>query len=98
MTLVVALAVAALGLTVDEALAAATAGGARALHHDDRGVVAPGALADLVAWDADHEGAFAWSWGLRPRRVWIGGVEVAPALGSPGSEARRPVSPPSADR
>jgi imidazolonepropionase len=26
--------------------------------------------ADLVAWDADHEGAFAWSYGLRPLRIW----------------------------
>jgi imidazolonepropionase len=98
MTLVVALAVAALGLSVDEALVAATAGGARALRRDHRGVVAPGALADLVAWDADHEGAFAWSWGLRPRHVWIGGVEVTPARGAPGSQARGSVSPPPADR
>lgn len=79
MSLVVALAVAALGLSVDEALTAATAGGARSLRLDDRGVIEPGRLADLVAWDADHEGAFAWAFGLRPSRVWLGGQEVDPA-------------------
>jgi imidazolonepropionase len=76
MTIVIALAVAALGLSVDDALHAATAGGAASLGHADRGVVADGAQADLVAWDADHEGAFAWAWGVRPRRVWLGGTEL----------------------
>jgi hypothetical protein len=34
--------------------------------------------ADLVAWDAEHEGAFALSLGsVRPLRVWIGGREVS---------------------
>lgn len=79
MSLVVALAVALFGLSVDEALTAATAGGARSLRASDRGVVEPGRLADLVAWDADHEGAFAWAFGLRPSRVWLGGQEVEPA-------------------
>ena len=78
MSLVVALAVAALGLSVEQALAAATSGGAAALGRDDVGVVAPGCLADLVAWDAGHEGAFAWAFGLRPLRVWLGGQVVSP--------------------
>lgn len=73
MSLVVALAVAAFGLSVDEALTAATAGGARSLGLEDRGTVETGKLADLVLWDAEHEGAFAWSYGLRPLRVWLGG-------------------------
>lgn len=73
---VVALAVWELGLTVEESLAAATAGGAAALRAPDRGVVELGMRGDLVAWDADHEGAFAWSWGLRPRTVWRAGAVV----------------------
>ncbi|HUH07269.1 MAG TPA: imidazolonepropionase [Egibacteraceae bacterium] len=73
MSTVIALAVAALGLSVDEALLAATRGGARSLRLDDRGTVVPGARADLVSWDAEHEGAFAWSWDLRPRGVWLAG-------------------------
>jgi len=37
----------------------------------------PCAAADLVAWDTDHEGAFALRLGaLQPRRIWIGGKEV----------------------
>jgi imidazolonepropionase len=77
MSLVVALAVAALGLSVEQALAAATSGGAAALGREDVGVVAPGCLADLVAWDAGHEGAFAWAFGLRPLRVWLGGEALS---------------------
>ncbi|HUY97396.1 MAG TPA: imidazolonepropionase [Verrucomicrobiae bacterium] len=78
MSLVIALAVAGLGLSVDEALIAATRGGAAALHQGDRGRIEVGALADAVAWEADHEGAFAWAMGLRPWCVWRGGEGVAP--------------------
>jgi imidazolonepropionase-like amidohydrolase len=36
-----------------------------------------GATADLVAWDAEHEGAFALRLGaVRPFRVWISGEEI----------------------
>lgn len=70
MSLVVALAVAELGLSVTEALTAATAGGAASLRLADRGRIEPGLRGDLVAWEADHEGAFAWSYGLRPREVF----------------------------
>jgi imidazolonepropionase len=77
MALVVALAVAVLDLSVDEALVAATVGGARALRVDaERGAVRAGMLADLVAWDAPHEGAFAWAWGLPAYAVWLGGRRV----------------------
>ncbi|MFJ2514037.1 imidazolonepropionase [Streptomyces griseoviridis] len=48
----VALAVRDMGMTPDEAVWAATAGGARALRRDDIGRLAPGALADLVVLDA----------------------------------------------
>ncbi len=78
MALVITLAVAGLGMSVTEALRAATVGGARALRAADRGALTRGRLADLVAWDADHEGAFAWSYGLRPYRVWRGGQPVSP--------------------
>jgi imidazolonepropionase len=77
MSTVVALAVSALGLSVPEALTAATSGAAAALRLDDRGRVAVGARADLVAWEEEHEGAFAWSWGLRPAQVWRAGAPVA---------------------
>ncbi|MGO9196709.1 MAG: imidazolonepropionase [Acidimicrobiales bacterium] len=76
MSFVVALAIAELGLSVAEALTAATAGGARSLRLADRGQVAKGLRADLVAWEADHEGAFAWSYGLAPSAVWLEGRRV----------------------
>jgi len=76
MPLVITLAIANLGMSVTEALRAATVGGAHALRAPDRGAMARGRLADIVAWDADHEGAFAWSYGLRPYRVWLGGEPV----------------------
>jgi imidazolonepropionase len=52
-------------------------GGARSISRSDRGAVAASMLADLVLWDAEHEGAFAWAYGLKPRRVWRGGVPIA---------------------
>ncbi|MBO3751293.1 imidazolonepropionase [Streptosporangiaceae bacterium NEAU-GS5] len=76
MSLVIALAVSAFGMSVGDALRAATLGGAHVLQAPDRGVLAPGRLADIVQWDADHEGAFAWAFGLKPRRVWRGGTPV----------------------
>ncbi|GAA3949144.1 imidazolonepropionase [Actinomadura viridis] len=78
MPLVIGLAVAMFGLSVTEALRAATLGGASALRVGDRGSLAPGMLADIVLWDADHEGAFAWAFGLRALRVWRGGMPVQP--------------------
>ena len=65
----------ALGLTIDEALWAATAGGARALGLSGAvGTLTPGAEADIVAWDAEHEGAFALRLGgPEPVWTWLGG-------------------------
>ena len=77
MPLIIALAVAYFGLSVTEALRAATIGGAHALRAPDRGAMVRGRYADIVAWDADHEGSFAWSYGLKPLRVWRGGEPVA---------------------
>jgi imidazolonepropionase len=78
MPLVIALAIAAFGLSVTEALRAATIGGAHALRAPDRGALVRGRFADMVLWDADHEGAFAWSYGLRPLRIWRGAEPVVP--------------------
>ena len=82
MPLVIGLGATALGMTVGEALTAATTGGAASLGLGDRrGFIGPGADADLVAWDADHEGAFAFKLGtVRPVRTWIGGIPAWAAL------------------
>jgi imidazolonepropionase len=76
MSLVVTLAVGVFKLSAERALIAATVGGAHSLSRSDRGVVAPSKLADLVLWEAEHEGAFAWAYGLKPRLVWRGGAQV----------------------
>jgi len=76
MSLVVALAVSVFKLSAEQALLAATLGGAHSLSRSDRGAVAPHKLADLVLWEAEHEGAFAWAYGLKPRLVWRGGAQV----------------------
>lgn len=52
MPLVIALACLEMGLTPEEAVWAATLGGARSLRLADRGRIAPGAVADLVVLDA----------------------------------------------
>jgi imidazolonepropionase len=78
MPLVIALAIAHFGLSVTEALRAATTGGAHALRAPDRGALVRGRFADMVLWDADHEGAFAWSYGLKPLRIWLGAEPVVP--------------------
>jgi len=76
MSVVIALAVAVFKMSVERALVAATLGGALSISRSDRGVVAPHKLADLVLWDAEHEGAFAWAYGLKPRIVWLRGTQV----------------------
>jgi imidazolonepropionase len=79
MSLIVWLAITELGLSVEEALSGATAGGARSLGLADRGRVEPGLVADLVLWDTDHEGAFAWQPDLEPLQVWHRGRPVPTA-------------------
>lgn len=60
MPLVIGLGATLLGMRVDETLAAATIGGAAALGlGETHGALRAGQAADLVAWDAAHEGAFA---------------------------------------
>jgi len=55
------------GLTVAEAIAGATVHAARALGRaGEIGTIAPGALADLVVWDADHPAQIVYWMGLDP--------------------------------
>ena len=85
MVLAIGLAV-AIGFSVDDALWAATAGAAWALGLQDRlGCLAPSMAADIVAWDAEHEGAFVLRPGaVRPVTMWIGGQEVDLGQDPPG--------------
>jgi imidazolonepropionase len=75
MPLVIGLGATLLGMTAIEALRAATLGGAAAVGlAGRRGAIGPGADADVVAWDADHEGAFALQLGgVRAIQVLVGG-------------------------
>ncbi|HKO32112.1 MAG TPA: imidazolonepropionase [Candidatus Limnocylindria bacterium] len=79
MPLVIGLGSTLLGMSPLEAVRAATLGGAAALAlGGERGQLAPGAVADLVAWDAEHEGAFALHLGsVRPRHVLVAGKDIA---------------------
>ncbi|WP_328900483.1 imidazolonepropionase [Streptomyces sp. NBC_00441] len=74
----VALAVRDMGMTPDEALWSATAGGAAALRRDDVGRLAPGARADLVILDAPSHVHLAYRPGVPlVREVWRAGARVA---------------------
>jgi imidazolonepropionase len=75
MPLVMGLGATLLGMTAGEALRAATEGGAAALGlAGRRGGIGPGTDADMVAWDADHEGAFTLRLGgVRAIQVLVGG-------------------------
>jgi imidazolonepropionase len=77
MSLAIGLAV-MLGLSVEDALWAATVGAARSLGLSDRvGSITVGKAADIVAWDVHHEGAFAMRPGaVIPSAMWIAGVRV----------------------
>ena len=91
MPLVIGLGATLLGMTVAQAVSAATLGGAASLGlAGRRGVIRPGADADLVAWDAEHEGAFALHLGdMRTHSVWIGGHEIIGRFTSPRKEPAR---------
>jgi imidazolonepropionase len=90
MPLIVGLGATLLGMTVTEALTAATAGSAAALRLADVGRLDVGVRADIVAWDAEHEGAFALRLGaVRPLQVWIGGERVAPDATLPPTPVRK---------
>ncbi len=73
----VALAVRDMGMTPDEAVWSATAGGAAALRRDDVGRLAPGAYADLVLLDAPSHVHLAYRPGVPlVAGVWRRGVRV----------------------
>ncbi|MEC3994553.1 imidazolonepropionase [Actinacidiphila sp. DG2A-62] len=74
MAFCVALAVRDMGMTPDEAVRAATHGGARALRRTDVGTVAPGARADLHLLDAPSHVHLAYRPGVPlTAAVWRGG-------------------------
>ncbi|MGP2436981.1 imidazolonepropionase [Streptomyces sp. JW3] len=73
----IALAVRDMGMTPDEALWSATAGGAAALRRTDVGRIAPGAYADLVFLDAPSHVHLAYRPGVPlVSEVWRRGVRV----------------------
>jgi imidazolonepropionase len=75
MAFCVALAVRDMGMTPDEAVWAATAGGAAALRRADVGRIAPGARADLLLLDAPSHVHLAYRPGVPlVAGVWRGGV------------------------
>ncbi|MGP3772574.1 imidazolonepropionase [Streptomyces sp. SDT5-1] len=74
----IALAVRDMGMTPDEALWSATAGGAKALRRTDVGHLAPGARADLTFLDAPSHVHFAYRPGVPlVAEVWRRGERVA---------------------
>jgi imidazolonepropionase len=78
MPFVVALAVREMGLTIVEALQAATLGGARALRRGDLGRLGPGSRADLVVLDAPSFTYLAYRPGVPiVSAAMVGGVVVA---------------------
>jgi imidazolonepropionase len=73
----IAVAVRDMGMTPDEAVWSATAGGARALRRDDVGVVAPGSSADLVSLAATSHVHLAYRPGVDlVDGVWQAGRRV----------------------
>ncbi|MFD6534571.1 imidazolonepropionase [Streptomyces sp. NPDC060184] len=77
MAFCVALAVRDMGMTPDEAVRAATAGGAAALRRTDVGRIAPGARADLLLLDAPSHVHLAYRPGVPlAAGVWRRGVRV----------------------
>lgn len=79
MPFVVAVACSALGLSAEEAVRAATRGGAAALRRHDLGRLTPGAVADLVVLAGDHYVDLAYHPGMdRVAAVVAGGEVIRP--------------------
>jgi imidazolonepropionase len=71
-----------MGLAVDEALRAATLGGAAALRRPDIGHLGVGARADLVVLTGDHEADMVAHLGVNPAAATVvGGTVMAPSAG-----------------
>jgi imidazolonepropionase len=93
----IALAVRDMGMTADEALAAATRGGARALRRSDIGHLAPGARADAVILDAPSHAHLVYRPGvpltaatlLAGQPAWI---DPEAGLAAPAQPTPRPAS------
>lgn len=64
-------------MTPAECLAGVTTHAATALGLDDRGVIAPGKLADLAVWDITHPSELAYRIGFNPLHARIIGGEFA---------------------
>ncbi len=78
MAFCVATAVLQMRMTIEEAVWAATAGGAKALRREDVGVLRPGARADVHVLDAPSVTHLAYRPGVPlTRSVWRAGVRVA---------------------
>lgn len=74
---ILSLAVVQMGLTVEQAIAAATLGGAMSLGYDDRGFVAPGGVGDLVVLDAPSASHLVYRPGANLiHQTFKGGVSV----------------------
>ena len=77
MSFCIALAVRDLRMTIEEALQAATIGGARALRRDDLGRLAPGSRADAVLLDAPSYSHIVYRPGVPlTAATWIAGTEA----------------------
>jgi imidazolonepropionase len=73
-----------MGLAVDEALRAATLGGAAALRRPDVGHLGVGARADLVVLASDHEADLVAHLGVNPVAATVVGGAVAGATAAGG--------------
>lgn len=75
MPLTIAIAVRECGLTVEQALVAATLNPATLLGYGDRGFIAPGARADLILLHESDERVLAYEMGDNPVEMVLGGGE-----------------------
>jgi imidazolonepropionase len=82
MSFCIALAVRDMRMTAEEAIAAATRGGARALRREDIGWLGPGARADAVVLDAPHYAHLIYRPGVPLVAATVAGGEVAWSDGS----------------